>query len=126
MGKINKLDRFKIVESIAGKKPERQYKNFGHYILTTRGECQNCHGAGRVVAPGERPDVYEGHKMSRRINCPKCEGTGRATSKMLTSYYAKTVSNFNTRMHKWREDRAKIEKAILSLSREDAKVLKLL
>lgn len=38
--------------------------------------CTNCHGSGRVVADWEQPDPVEGHKMSERVSCKVCHGTG--------------------------------------------------
>lgn len=39
-------------------------------------QCFHCTGAGRVVAPYERPCPVEGYKMADRIACPSCDGKG--------------------------------------------------
>ena len=48
-------------------------------------KCSHCGGQPGIdrcviVAPWERGDVYEGHKLSQRIPCPNCNPTGYAAA----------------------------------------------
>jgi len=40
--------------------------------------CPFCDGRGRGYDPAEKPDVYEGRKLSRSVTCLACAGTGGA------------------------------------------------
>jgi hypothetical protein len=65
----------------------------------TRGgfRCEACSGGGRVVAPWETPCPVEGHKLSDRIDCDKCQGTGIGTETEARARYRRLKAAHDTR-----------------------------
>jgi len=73
--------------------------------------CIECNGSGRIIDPEAVGDVVEGHKFSRRIDCPDCKGSGAITEKAFKAW-------FDGVMGKWKED--------IKARRMDEKILKIL
>ena len=65
--------------------------------------CSECSGNGRIVDPSEIPDVIEGHKLSRRISCPLCEGTGEHPLKeaFYQEHYDNMRQKYETELAEW-------------------------
>lgn len=63
--------------------------------------CFYCYGSGRIIAPGEEPDVIEGHKLSDSIDCPKCEGTAESTEKVYLKVYGKEFDKYQKTLIAW-------------------------
>lgn len=54
--------------------------------------CHRCNGNGKIIDPTEVPDVIEGHKLSRRIKCPDCAGSGDADLEKIEELYNEYVA----------------------------------
>lgn len=115
-------------------RPKRPYKSFDHYMAHVRlravGDwiqypCTRCDGRGRVIAPGEHPDIIEGYKMSRRITCPLCEGTRGVDRGTRLEMYRAIMVAWAGRLTDWRVlDKAR-RVALRKLTRADRKALNL-
>ena len=90
-------------------RPKKPYKNYQEYLVknfavTRNGEfkCGYCNGRGKIIHPDEKPDVIEGHKMSRRILCQICEGTGISSSdESYRKAYKELLAEWKTAKDKW-------------------------
>lgn len=76
-----------------------RYKNIERVEL--KYPCFYCYGIGRIVDPQEVSDVIEGHKLSRRIDCPKCEGTAESTEKAYIKVYGKIFDEYQKTLIEW-------------------------
>lgn len=69
-----------------------------NYSPTKNGfRCGACCGIGRVVAPGQIPDPNEGHKLSDRIDCDQCHGTGIETETAARARYRRQKEEHSSR-----------------------------
>ena len=98
-------------------RPAKIYKNFIEYIkvnagLSSKSEkdyypntnkypCEYCRGTGTVYDKSGW-DCNEGYKYASLIDCSKCNGTGKTTSKYWRNKYAKVVKDYkdNTKEYK--------------------------
>lgn len=111
----------------------RALKNFStfvtvmyrHVFTEKKGQwrCDPCGGCGRVVHPDAAPDVYEGHKMSERVQCQYCGGTGIGTERMWREIYRSERASWTERRRKERERRALRESALKKLTEEERRAL---
>lgn len=81
------------------------YRNMSPY------PCWACYASGRIIDPKEKPDVVEGHKLSNRINCPKCSGTGKLSAKDYEARFRKDLDNWSIAYHIALAERSKQTRA---------------
>ena len=82
--------------------------------------CLACRGNGRVVAPGERPDVIEGHKLSRRVDCPTCNGTGQGSEAEHRKEHRLRIARWKSMDAKWRAQLLLLRSARKKLTKAEA------
>ena len=118
------------------RKPLRPYRNVGHAveILGIFGAwknrtkanwfpCLECFGKGRIVHPDEERDPVEGHKMSRRIECSKCNGSGESRQKEFMAYYNKRIKEWKEKLEQWKKDTKTLEKTKKKLTVNELDIL---
>lgn len=112
------------------KKPTKLYANFaefrqkiGYFSDKLKDSswfpCMECNGECRIIDPTEMPDPVEGHKMSTRIKCPKCSGTGKTTRKVLYAEYAKSVQKWKEELKQYRESMKRLNVLRKKLNKSD-------
>lgn len=85
-------------------RPKRPYKSFEAFhkeklnclspsVRSLVWPCFHCWGSARIIDPSERPDVNEGHKLSRRITCPHCVG-GQTTREVYRKVYNEEIARW--------------------------------
>lgn len=86
-------------------------------------ECPRCRGIGRVVRSDQEPDPIEGHKLSIRVDCPKCDGKG-----YITVYYYKEV--LKEKIEEWKkieplrkEQQKKLKNAVSKLTDDELEII---
>jgi hypothetical protein len=89
----------------------------GHFM------CLRCDGSKRVIADYERPDPVEGHKMSDRVPCPKCGGTGYATEKEWREYFKAEQKNHREREKELKKINDLKKQALAKLTLEERRAL---
>lgn len=85
--------------------------------------CFYCYGSGRIVDPQEISDVIEGHKLSRRIDCPKCIGTAESTHEVYIKVYLEKFDEYQKDLIYWNSLRNIWLN--LDLTKDDWKAIKL-
>jgi hypothetical protein len=115
------------------KRPVRPYSSFDDFCHKKRrfsyGKhpyyCFHCGGSGIVIAPNERPDPVEGYKMADRVPCLVCRGTGQVDKKAWQSVYREEMARWRNGLDRWRMQDALRRQALLELSDDEIKALKL-
>lgn len=117
------------------KKPEKHYNNFedarwkcSYYKEEKLKDkkwfpCLKCRGDGIIIDPSEEPDIIEGHKLSRRIKCPKCKGSGIGTRKEIMEEYRKWNNKYKEEMKEYRNDEKLVKNIFNRLSKEEVRAL---
>jgi len=110
-------------------KPSRPYKNFADF-LRQHGQrkeieypCLVCCGNKIIIDPDEVPDIIEGHKLSRRIKCPSCNGSGASTVKVLRQQHKKEMDAYRIKFKQWQEKTGRLKKILKKLTKEELDML---
>lgn len=117
------------------RKPEKHYKSFEDCRLQCSFwkikklknknwfPCLSCRGDGIIIDPEEEPDPIEGHKMSRRIKCPRCGGTGKGTKKEIMDEYKKWNNAYKEELKEYKENLSIIKRIFNRLSDREKEIV---
>lgn len=115
--------------------PPDPYRGFEHYVAERREKsrrpvhkfgaaaeipeypCQDCDGSGRILHPDAFNDPVEGHKMSERIYCPMCQGSGTVTRNQMRVWWGSIKAEHAARRLQARKRREDEDKIIPKLNR---------
>ena len=86
--------------------------------------CRGCNGRGRIVDPMEQPDVIEGDKFSRRIDCPECKGTGRSSEADFKAWYDKEIARQQAKVDEHRKIGKILQRLNRKLSKAEARAIR--
>jgi hypothetical protein len=111
-------------------RPERPYKNMAEASLKMcygvpegTWTCWECRGNKRIVDPNEQPDVVEGHKFSRRIDCPNCQGTGQVPEWRFRKWYLAEMKEWKKKFADWQAQDRLVKHLLQPLTPEEYGVL---
>jgi len=107
-------------------KPYKEYKNFQNFLEKFgHGKCicPYCSGLKKIVAPGEERDPIEGHKLSRRIPCPRCQGTGEIPLEDFKKLYRKERETYLKSYRSWKHRQEIYASILKKLNNEELKLL---
>lgn len=117
------------------KKPEKRWKNIMdarrdlmEYTLpkhlTNLGwwPCLHCK-AGRIYDPNDPPDIIEGYKLVRRINCPICKGTAKGSKKLFMEMYNKELDDWKEKSANYKAAKKRLSELKKTLTDDDMQLI---
>lgn len=101
----------------------KQFIIFPYSVDISGFPCFLCSGVGIIIDPQEIPDVIEGHKLSKRIKCTKCEGNKTSDSKEFRLEYKRRVDQWRYDLVVWKVLRDDLTDLIYKLNERDMELI---
>lgn len=132
---MNEIEK-KFIKHILLSRPQRpkELKNlmsFKEYIIfpyrdsikKNQYPCFRCFSVGIIIDPNEMPDPVEGHKLSRRIKCIKCNGDKTSSSEEFKLEYKRRVDLWRYDLIAWKVLENDLIDLMLKLDYDDMELI---
>jgi rubredoxin len=119
------------------KKPKREYKSIKEYALyycsyrdnvikNDKYPCILCKGFAWIYDPREKPDPVEGHKLTRRITCPECNGSKNTSKKnFIEKAWRPMIERHKSLVGDWKKNMDMIKSIKKKLTPKEIKFMEL-
>jgi len=94
-----------------------------HKIPKDRHVCPQCSGVGRIVRSDQEPNSIEGHKLSIRVDCPKCNGKGHINVSYYEEVLKEKIAEWKKRETLRKEEQRKLKNAVSKLTDDEFKII---